>query len=364
MGRRSTFIIIRPSSEEVSNRRFRSTSGLASRGHRAGTNVGDTNLVSEPRFVFLDLNHWIYLAKAYQGKPHRPAHEDLLAPLLAAVGRDEVRLPINYLHLIELARSSRNERRTDLGTIFELFGRGWYIAAWSHILPREFDRAVAKVLELATIPPLPEVFGRGLYFGLPPSSRVQLRHELGPSAFAELERIAQLPGATLDVVSSPSEENRHRQNASIAARAVKDTDAIEKDRQAFRSDPKEVHRRAKMAEYIRSFHDQLASSLSSVGYNLDSFFSRGPEFVVRFWSEVPSLHADCELTLYRDRQWSRAVDPNDIVDIAHIALTVPYCSAVVVERFWARALKETGVAQKYGTAVCTDLEELRAFISA
>lgn len=119
-----------------------------------------------------------------------------------------------------------------------------------------------------------------------------------------------------------------------------------------------------MAEYIRIFREQLRASLSSVGHNLESFFSRGPEFAVRFWTEVPSLHVDCELTLYRDRQWSRAVEPNDIVDIAQIALTVPYCAAVVVERFWARALKETGVAQKYGTAVCTDLEELRTFISA
>lgn len=320
--------------------------------------------MSEPRYVFLDLNHWIYLAKAYQGRPHQPAHKELLAPLLAAVNRDEVRLPINYLHLIELARKGRDRSRVDLGAIFELFARGWHVAAWSHILPRELDRAVARVLELTTIPPLPEVFGRGLFFGLPPSSREQLRHEFGPSAFARQERIAELPGAILDVVSSPDEESRHKQNASIAARGAKDTEDIEKDRQAFRSEPKEVLRRVKLAEYRRSFHEQLGASLSSVGHNLDSFFSRGPEFAVRFWSEVPSLHVDCELTLYRDRQWSRAVEPNDIIDIAHIALTVPYCAAVVVERFWARALEETGVALKYGTSVYTDLEGLHAVISA
>jgi hypothetical protein len=137
----------------------------------------------------------------------------------------------------------QNDRRTDLGTISELFARGWYIAAWSHILPREFDQAVAKVLGVATIPLLPEVFGRGLFFGSPPSSREQLRHEFDPSAFARLERIAELPGAILDVVNAPDEDSRHEQNASITARGVKDTEAIEKDRQAFRSEPKEVLRR-------------------------------------------------------------------------------------------------------------------------
>lgn len=208
--------------------------------------------MSDPRYVFLDQNHWIYLARAYHGKPHRPAHEDLLDPLLAAVNWDEVRLPISHLHLIELLRASRSKRRTDLADVFERFARGWYIAAWSHILPREFERAVAQVLELPTVAPPPEVFGRGLFHGLPPSSREELRRDFGPATFAKLERIAELPGATLDVIGFPNEEGRDRQNASIAERARRDAEAIEKNRQDFRSEPKTVHRRVKMARYIYS----------------------------------------------------------------------------------------------------------------
>jgi hypothetical protein len=316
-----------------------------------------------PRYVFLDQNHWIYLAKAYHGKPHRPGHKGLLYPLLAAVNRDEVRLPINYLHMIELLRAGSTKRRLDLAEVFERFARGWYIAAWSHILPRELDRAIAQVLELPTVPPPPEVFGRGLFYGLPPSSREDLRRTFGTSTFAKLELIAELPGSTLDIVAFPNEEGRGHQNASIAERSRQDSAAIEKDRKVFRSEPKALHRRAKMARYTLSLQDQLRDSLSSVGQSLDSFFSRSTEFAVRFWSEVPSLHVDCELTLYRDRQWSRAIDPNDLDDLGHPALSVPYCAAVVVERFWARALAETGVARKYATVVCTGLEELRTLIA-
>lgn len=311
-----------------------------------------------PRYVFLDQNHWIYLAKAYYGRPHRPAHEDLLDSLLAAVNRDEVRLPISYLHLIELLRAGQSKRRLDLAEVFEQFARGWYIAAWSHILPTEFDRAIAQILELPTVPKPPEVFGRGIFYGLPPSSREDLRRKFGPSTLAKLELIAELPGSTLDIIAFLNEEGRSRQNASIAERSRQDSAAIEKARQIFRSEPKALHRRAKMARYALSFQDQLRASLSNVGQTLDSFFSRSTEFAVRFWSEVPSLHVDCELTLYRDRQWSRAVDPNDFDDLGHLALSVPYCAAVVVERFWARALAETGVARKYDTMVCTDLEEI------
>jgi hypothetical protein len=315
-----------------------------------------------PQYVYLDQNHWIYLAQAYHGKPHRPAHEDLFDLLLAAVNRDEVRLPISYLHQIELLRADRSKRRLDLAEVFELFARGWYIAAWSRILPREFDRAIAQVLELPTVPQPPEVFGRGLFYGLPPSSCEELQRKFGSSTFEELELIAELPGSTLDIIAFPNEEGRSYQKASIAERSRQDSAAIEKDRKIFRLEPKALHRRVKMARYALSFQDQLRASLSSVGQSLDSFFSRSPEFAVRFWSEVPSLNIDCELTLYRDRQWSRAVAPNDLNDLGHLALSIPYCAAVVVERFWARALVETGVARKYDTMVCTDLEELRPLL--
>jgi hypothetical protein len=71
---------------------------------------------------------------------------------------------------------------------------------------------------------------------------------------------------------------------------------------------------------------------------------------------------DCELTLYRDRQWPRKVQANDVGDIGHLALAVPYCDVVVVERFWARALQETGLAEKYRVAVCADLAELSTLL--
>lgn len=80
--------------------------------------------------------------------------------------------------------------------------------------------------------------------------------------------------------------------------------------------------------------------------------------LIDFWSHVPSLDVDCELTIYRDRQWSRRVDRNDFSDIGHLAMAIPYCKAAVVERFWSRALDETGLGAKYGTAAYSDIADL------
>ena len=64
----------------------------------------------------------------------------------------------------------------------------------------------------------------------------------------------------------------------------------------------------------------------------------GRKGLSRFWSDIPSINADSELTAYRDRQWSRQIQPNDVRDLAQLAIAVPYCDAVVVEKFWKRDL--------------------------
>ena len=99
-------------------------------------------------------------------------------------------------------------------------------------------------------------------------------------------------------------------------------------------------------------------ALNVIGRTFDEFIALGLDDLTRFWSMVPSLDVDCELTLYRDRQWHRNVQANDVRDIGHLALAVPYCDIVVVERFWARALQETGLAEKYEVTVCADLSDL------
>jgi (2Fe-2S) ferredoxin len=98
--------------------------------------------------------------------------------------------------------------------------------------------------------------------------------------------------------------------------------------------------------------------------SIQDFLALGREGLSRFWSDIPSINTDCELTAYRDRQWSRKVQPNDVRDLAQLAIAVPYCDAVVVEKFWKRAITETGLGQRYGTSVFSSLAEVPAYLDS
>lgn len=112
-------------------------------------------MVSNTRYIFLDQNHWIYLARAVWGRPHKAAHTAASEELLRRVDRDEIRLPLSIIHLIEHMRAEEPGKRQRLAEVFERFSRGWFFAAWSDILPVEIARAVGHTFGMARPPRRP-----------------------------------------------------------------------------------------------------------------------------------------------------------------------------------------------------------------
>ena len=314
------------------------------------------------RSVYLDQNQWIYLAMDYWGRPHRPTHRGIAQRLLAKVNSGELFLPLSTIHCIEHLRAEDPTRRQRLAEVFDLFSQGSYMASWGLVLPAEIRQAVAKTFGDSRPTAPPQVFGKGFLFGLGPAERELLYADRSVARVNLLEQIASLPGAILDLLTFPNELGRKKQKEKGKEISASSARAAEDLRQIRRPEPAETHRRAQYAGYTLHHQDFLIAALAAVGRTPDDFLSLGLERVMRFWSDVPSLDVDCELTLYRDRQWTRRVQENDVRDIWHLALAVPYCDVVVTERFWTRAAVETGIGEKYGTVVCADLAEIQDLV--
>jgi hypothetical protein len=308
-----------------------------------------------PRYVFLDQNHWIYLARDYWGRPSQPRHAGVAFDLLSKVQSGHVRLPLNTIHLIEHLRNADADARKRLAEVYEIYSGGWFFAAWSDVIPVELAQVLKQIFGQ---PDKTEwsVFGRGFMFGVGASERELLEKFCSDIEF--LGWLTACPGALIDLLTCENEHNRRLQNTQIAKIGRDDAVAIEQLRSQRKPFPKTIHRQAQYARYTLSFQRQVAQLLSSLGRSLDDFVSLGPDGLMDFWSRVPSLDVDCELTMYRDRQWSRNVEPNDISDVGHLALALPYCDVVVVERFWNRAICETELSEKHGTQIFTDIRDL------
>ena len=82
-----------------------------------------------------------------------------------------------------------------------------------------------------------------------------------------------------------------------------------------------------------------------------------------FLEYVPSSNVLVRLTYTRDEESSeRSVQPNDIIDVAHLSGAVPYCDIVVMEKMFASICKRIKLDKKYDCQVLSSLKELNELI--
>ena len=313
--------------------------------------------------IFLDLNQWIYLSRDHHGKLQQKGHNGIASTLLKKVQKDEVRIPLGIVHFLEHLQNENVARRERLAEVFELYSRGWCFASWSDICDFEVRQALHYVFD-GVAPTRPTVFGRGFVFTASAKGREILSKDHTRESLALLAATSALPAATFNLLTTTIDANRKQQKTVTANLNCDNARASEDLRTHRRQCSREEYRRAQHATYTLELEHVLVDQLAPMHRSIQDFLALGREGLSRFWSDIPSINTDCELTAYRDRQWSRKVQPNDVRDLAQLAIAVPYCDAVVVEKFWKRAITETGLGQRYGTSVFSSLAEVPAYLDS
>jgi len=78
-----------------------------------------------------------------------------------------------------------------------------------------------------------------------------------------------------------------------------------------------------------------------------------------FLEDIPSSDILIHLSFARDEEsQERVVQPNDLIDIAHLAGAVPYCDIVVMEKMFASICCKLKLDKKYGCMVLNSLKDL------
>ena len=93
----------------------------------AGLRRGDTEYVwpeylirpSDVRLVYLDLNHWVSLAKAAVGHRDGLEYVSALASLREAKVSGDYDFPLSLTHIMELAANKQHRQRRDVAGVME-----------------------------------------------------------------------------------------------------------------------------------------------------------------------------------------------------------------------------------------------------
>ncbi len=336
----------------------------------------------QPRvpIAYLDLNHWIGLAKAAVDHPDGRKSAPALEALRELRAAGEVCLPLSSTHYMEMTRIGSSRQRFDVGAVMEELSDFACLMNRTILIRLELDAAIRAVLGSE----------EWLYAGLPLIGRggmqamgmrgdlvvrdgdgndvtAQARREFrdGPAAFDRWRRDAE-DRLSRSFLRGPSNEEEPALRAEgwdpEKATALGHKRAEQENEHAARlaADPR--WRRGRLRDVVAGRYlalevfDDLNDCLGRWGVDLSEICS-DPESARRFSDSMPG--ADVWITMltamHRNPQtrWSA----NDIYDVDALCAAVPYCDLVATERHAAHLLHVAGLPERIGTTVVASLDE-------
>lgn len=317
-----------------------------------------------PKFLYLDQNKWIDLARAHYGRDSGEKFKDALAAVRSAVEANKLVVPLSGVHVMETMAPADAERRRRTAEFMVDVSRNRMVLPHMSIRSLEILHAVIRVLGRQPSTSIrPGLVREGLAYamgseaeisGVPDHVRDALLTEILSPATSVLLLVEASDRATVQEARKQDEdavllleETRRR------ARAVMDDD---------------MRHRVEVAELFTKGDPatELLGALRGLGMPPKEFFGllKSPEDYMRFFHDVPTIDVFVMLGLARDRDMARPIHRNDLKDIGFMSVALPYANIVVAEKYWAHQANATKLAAKYHTEVATDAADLPRLLHA
>lgn len=342
-------------------------------------------LPPEPaRVVYLDLNHWIGLAKANTG------HVDgaRFRPALDAIRNagPQFVFPLSSIHYMEMAGIRDPRQRRDVAAVMEEISGFACLMNNSIVMRLEIEAIIAaredRSEDLQPIPLLGrgalQAFGKrgGLQVrrsdGTDATDAARLSWPNGPDAFDawrdDSERMldrAVLGGPTdaeaPALVARGWDPTVSRRIATERAQQETELD------QRLEADPR--WRRGRLRDVVTARYiafdamDTLREVAVARELRPEQVFGGNVAEVRQFTDSMPSSDVHISLMTASHRNAQKQWEPNDIFDIDALTVAVAYCDVVATERHATHILRADGIADRLETNVVATLDELTAILT-
>jgi hypothetical protein len=354
-----------------------------------------------PELTYVDLNHWVGLAKARLGQTDAGSYVELLAELRTAVAAGRIVMPLSSTHYMELSRIASAERRAKLALVMGELSKYITLTNRETFLRYQFRVALAAELRTTYRSPAPPVtgygfahaFGQAGQFALHgpnldrfASERVdefipRLEEHTGygwrfvPSgrAATPLERMNEALDAAAQflMLMGPADKNDPELLKlgfkPSAAYDVVDAITRREDDLAkqLAAEPKWKQRLDDVIDARALYWDLSEDWDQAVGdvwtrvLTMDEF---GKERLTRILRGIPIIDIESAIRHANFRNGSHRWRKNDIHDSDFAGSAVTYCDVVLTEKHLQAQLHARGVDRQYGTQIFSRPDDLVAHL--
>jgi hypothetical protein len=351
--------------------------------------------------VYLDLNHWIQLAKARTGHPDGRGYTPVLAALRAAVESGAVIAPISSMHYQEIEKIKDPRQRTDIALTITELSREAALVSRSTLL--RWQLKVALLTEFKpdeAAPPRPPSIGKGVAYAFDqPPITGQFTGSASPDertrffdAHADdlMSRLVEFVGdgwRPKDVAGSAEERVASAFNQAMeyvllrgpgdddlaalgdygyqpeaARQMMSDITGREKDL-AERLADKPVSR-SRLDDIIAAravywdLQEPIQKVVADLKLDMDAVFAGGKERLDRILDATPIIQVESALRRGNFRNGSYTWTVNDLYDLAALGVAVSSCDVVLTDKHAARQICAAGLDKRYRVAVASRIEDL------
>lgn len=338
------------------------------------------------RLVYLDLNHWINLAKAAVGHRDGARHQGTLERLREAKASGACAFPLSATHYMEMAGITDPGQRFDVAAVMEELSGFASLVCRAVVMRLELEAAIDAVAHprpqrYAQVPVLGQgalqAFGKrgGLRIrsqaGEDVTEAARLEWPHGPEDFDRWQADAELQ-LDRSVLRGPTDAEAPTLRANgwdpTTARRTAEQRAAQEREQAARLTAEPRWRRGRLRDVVSvryvifELKEMLDEALAARGLQLEEVWS-DPESARRLVDSMPS--ADVCVSLITSAHCNPQTNwmANDVFDIDALSVAVPYCDVVVTERHARHTLQLSGAPARSGTVVMANLADLEAAIA-
>lgn len=330
--------------------------------------------------VYLDLCHWINLAKAAKGVAPGEPHQMALARCRQAV-RDQQALFVLCSELYtEQTKIEDPKQRRDVSAIMEELTGYATLLPRPAVLEREIDASLTRLFGPGPSAPAPVdlvEIGFGHAFAVPGKLAVR-----GPQGDASTELRMRMGTADFEAFMSQIQAEAERRMLAGPADAdvaklrkngwsPEGMEAMQQERARFegtlqawlRDNPERFRKQSELRtliagrELYNGFFDQLVHQMARRGLHpraVDGDLASLTSFVL----SMPSARVTTVLKARQHSNRAKRWSSNDIYDIDAISLAMPYCDIVVPDKEYANALHHSHLDKAMGTTVPRNLNQL------
>ncbi|MDH3794203.1 MAG: hypothetical protein OER78_03890 [Nitrosopumilus sp.] len=317
--------------------------------------------------IFLDSRDWIILTRVRTGKENDPLLKKIHDKIQKMSDSGNAIFPISMFHLEDIMKRTDKISREHVIDIMIDISKGWAMKPFLLYFKKEIENAALNRLGINSMHNISsEIIGNGIAYTAGEEYYVTSKNP-------EIQKF----------LDEKEDELRAHVNSIESMKLILKSDSFAKyfykwtseyEKLAIKLEDNRIHKRTMTK--IERYNYELAAYLTGrITPHLGQFLWEKkipPERVVpttksdieSFLENMPAVNVFFRLILARDEESpERKIKSNDMIDINHLAGSIPYCDIVVVEKMFANLSKKQKLDKKYNCIVCSSLQEFYKIIS-